>query len=483
MSRGFSILELMLSMTIISIVSIFGIQAFNKQKEEVQFVATQNKIKMIASALENFKSKYNYYPCPSSLISPSQNNNGLALSECILTCPTGLICTSKTVTGAIPVKSLELADMMGIDEWDQKISYTIDRRFTDKGPCEINGSITINDLSLGTMTVNTTQAHYALVSYGKNGKGAYKTDGTLQKSCGSSDESDYLNCSNSDTYINARYEPSNNSNYFDDIILWGNNPNVKYCPAGILGCSVWLDAADVCSISYSNVNSIINYDRNITKWYDKSVNSYIALPNNKTTTGGYFQAADQAYLRNNLRYIRVQDSGFYLPSVEPASTVVPLTDYTHIIVTKFISNYNGPTVVSAFSVNPDDDVPVYDRVIGMNSRIIDFSLPGNATIVGNSQCIASDYCNDDQPRIIAVTVDSTKGQSLFINGINVGTDSITNANPAVGTKFLQIGYLPDNPLVGDIYEVIIYNRVLSDIELKAVENYLANKWNISLTSP
>ena len=74
--------------------------------------------------------------------------------------------------------------------------------------------------------------------------------------------------------------------------------------------------------------------------------------------------------------------------------------------------------------------------------------------------------------------DENKG---YINGTLMGT---TTSGLAVVDAPLKIGYWSQVPAssVGDVAEIIVYNRVLTDAERQTVDNYLVQKW-LSGTDP
>lgn len=69
---------------------------------------------------------------------------------------------------------------------------------------------------------------------------------------------------------------------------------------------------------------------------------------------------------------------------------------------------------------------------------------------------------------------------IFFNGANVGTEtSGVDYTPATSGA-LRIGYDGSNYFKGSIYEILIYNTVLSDEDRQNVEGYLARKYGLNL---
>ena len=70
--------------------------------------------------------------------------------------------------------------------------------------------------------------------------------------------------------------------------------------------------------------------------------------------------------------------------------------------------------------------------------------------------------------------------SIFFNGAGVGTETSGVDYTGASSGNLRIGYDGSSYFTGDIYEVLIYNSVLSDSDRQNIEGYLARKYNINL---
>ena len=70
--------------------------------------------------------------------------------------------------------------------------------------------------------------------------------------------------------------------------------------------------------------------------------------------------------------------------------------------------------------------------------------------------------------------------NIFFNGAGVGTETSGVDYTGASSGNLRIGYDGSSYFTGDIYEVLIYNSVLSDSDRQNVEGYLARKYNINL---
>jgi hypothetical protein len=77
-------------------------------------------------------------------------------------------------------------------------------------------------------------------------------------------------------------------------------------------------------------------------------------------------------------------------------------------------------------------------------------------------------------------VRSTTGREIWQNGISKGSD--TNTTLLTSNPGARIGRFGFNYTNTDIAEILIYTKALTPAERQAVENYLAGKYNISLSS-
>lgn len=77
------------------------------------------------------------------------------------------------------------------------------------------------------------------------------------------------------------------------------------------------------------------------------------------------------------------------------------------------------------------------------------------------------------PQVVAMTVGSSTSGTFYTNGTESGTFANTKAQPYFGVGGLEsaLGFF-----TGDLYQVLIYNRVLSANEVQQSSSFLANKW-------
>lgn len=141
---------------------------------------TLDNMKTIEATLIAYYKVNNFIPCPApGDVSLEDNDFGRptgTAGNCLpnATAYTGPI--SGGALGTVPVKVLGLGDEVALDGWGRRISYIVDTAYTVfASPAPIAALQTT--LSAGGATV----ARYpvVLVSYGKQGNGAFPTNGSL----------------------------------------------------------------------------------------------------------------------------------------------------------------------------------------------------------------------------------------------------------------------------------------------------------------
>jgi hypothetical protein len=88
--------------------------------------------------------------------------------------------------------------------------------------------------------------------------------------------------------------------------------------------------------------------------------------------------------------------------------------------------------------------------------------------------------------ILGYTMEDTNSDNtsdtvkIYFNGASVGTETSGVDYTGASSGVLRIGYDGSNYFKGDIYEVLIYNSILSDDDRQNVEGYLARKYALNL---
>jgi len=235
---------------------------------------------------------------------------------------------------------------------------------------------------------------------------------------------------------------------------------------GIPDCILWLDAY--------NSSALTLVDTNLTAWADESgTGNHAANTANYPTTNlntalpvlGYGGQHTVSFLGNNWLNVNVSSidndvNGYTVIAVDVANPAALLsTSYF------FGSLYNG-----------------IDASLGMGyispkafrfqqyADDVTYTAPANFTAA--------------TPRLWTGRLDSGANQNIFLNGVLKAT-RVANAPPGILLGGL-VGAGSGGNYNGDLAEIIVYNRGLSDTERTLVEQYLAQKWlsnSRSLTAP
>ena len=239
------------------------------------------------------------------------------------------------------------------------------------------------------------------------------------------------------------------------------------------GLSLWLKADAGVTLSGSNV----------TAWADQSGNGRNATPNNPTNKP-LFNASD----RNG----------------KPTISLTSMSDYAERVFT-ISSNPLGASGSTAFSVQYVEDVcnaggdngPIF----GNFGATINDGTPYSQTHYpyGYDCTVYDAFATTSRKNSITPPATITNTWSLysvystnedwksFVNGYLMHSDSDNTYNNSIGgdDTTLYIGKQTAGgtySLKGKVAEVIVYNRVLTALERRKVDEYLANKYSILIPS-
>lgn len=241
----------------------------------------------------------------------------------------------------------------------------------------------------------------------------------------------------------------------------------NFDPLYMPNCILWLDGNDVSS----NSITMVNYPSNttITSWKDKSGNSNDATPTNQPYLSNipndnsyvYLDSGTSSYFSGNLSITGNSFTSFVVAKL----TTVPTTSERRLlgfanVASSLQDDNSASTCVPVFvDTFPAGNILQTKR----NSPGTNFS---SRTISSGTKFMVSTVYN------------GTVGE-LYTNGSPPGTTGTSSgnfniANYSVGAKIISVG----NYWIGQIGEVIVYNRALSTTERQQVEGYLGKKWGL-----
>jgi hypothetical protein len=229
-----------------------------------------------------------------------------------------------------------------------------------------------------------------------------------------------------------------------------------FVPTSITGCQMWLDGADTSSFTLSGSS--------VTQWRDKSGSN-----NNATPYSTSPQRVGDSVLFSGGNALKC---GAFLTS----------TNCSVFIVNNYIS---GLIAFGCWKVQYGSAVIFQEGSIrvGVNNT--------SAYAVDASTSIANYTSN----RIYGLTLNSssTPGSAFTFNGSIDGsnvtiTGTSTSGNASTCAQEVTIGGIMENGgalygLNGYVYEVIVYNIVLTSTQRQQVEGYLAQKWGATSSLP
>jgi type II secretory pathway pseudopilin PulG len=158
----------------------------------------------------------------------------------------GTLTFTSVAAGVVPTKTLGLPDDYMFDGYGRRISYMVDIRATDQTTCrdmqttKTNGAIQIMDSAAAIYT--TDNVMWSLISYGKNGHGAFSMQGTSianRMDSGATNDDERTNAFVDASFVTTftpklvKHEPISTSGttYFDDTI-WTQESSKNTCCTG-----------------------------------------------------------------------------------------------------------------------------------------------------------------------------------------------------------------------------------------------------------
>jgi len=214
-----------------------------------------------------------------------------------------------------------------------------------------------------------------------------------------------------------------------------------------------LDASDTSTITATT--------QNVTLWADKSGNGYDA-----TTDFGTPRTGDST--ENGLNIIDFTTDRLFLPS---ALYTIPNGDNTLFVVSKRASEDGSlDSTIGAASGVTNEYFQTYSNVAGSQLFTNKSGGGGSVTFAGAT--------NTDL-NIAAMRRDGTT-QGISVDGGTEVTNTSATSSATIDDFFIGTAGSGAFPLNGSIAEIIIYDRNLSTGEITTINQYLANKWGVTL---
>lgn len=229
---GFTLAEMAIVVLLAGILLTFGVGVVQSQLENSAITVTKKRQEAIRDALVGYLGKYHRLPCPDSPIAPPAPNmsfDGVEDRAVALpgTPPVPNPATQCVRTfGTLPYITLGLSREMALDGWNNFYGYQI-----SNAPYNWTISSNFNAGSQGGIVVRErpgialvdfpTNAAAVLVSYGRNGSGAYTTKGTRNTLPIATDVDQLENTNGNTIYVRREFTDSTTAagGTFDDLVL------------------------------------------------------------------------------------------------------------------------------------------------------------------------------------------------------------------------------------------------------------------------
>lgn len=250
-------------------------------------------------------------------------------------------------------------------------------------------------------------------------------------------------------------------------------------PTDIRGCVVWLDAADLSTLTLSGSN--------ITAWRDKTVfkNNVNSISTTQPTYNSNdssvnFVASSGTFMRGTMSLTYSNSvSVFVVASIATQSTPA----FPRLSMVGLSSTANSILIGQQLYVN------------GGNTSVITY-LSTNTNPAGLGTNVMTGISNVTYSTRQVITnissyIGTTYTISTFLNGnpqntavsTRTGTFTASGGNVASYNKYSLANYPDAASTTGDsyngkIFEYLVFNRVLTTAERQQVEGYLTDKWGL-----
>jgi hypothetical protein len=225
---------------------------------------------------------------------------------------------------------------------------------------------------------------------------------------------------------------------------------LPFDPRSIAGCSLWFDGADVNGNGTNPANGAL-----VTTWIDKSGNGRNATASAAAT----YNVSNKAIVFNNSFYTTsylanpTNETGFYV----------------------FLTTSSGGPQMILGTNSGGREIAIYNNgnQFGViNSLVAWGALTPGGTITTNTLYLATSQISSGTSTSIslngALSFSGSVTVPAFTNGV------LTSLGREAGTNF---------PFLGNVYEIILFNVLLTTSQRQQVEGYLAWKWGVTTSLP
>ena len=173
---GFTMLEMSITIMIIGIITVGGINFQISMMDNSHRNITLDKLNRIERAINEYFLENGQLPCPGNItLSSTSSSYGVeyrnSSGDCYVASSSYL--NNNIIYGSVPTKTLGLTSDYGVDAWKSSIAYVIYKDYGKKSTFLSSGgeAITVKNLNDDTIT---NKAIYFLFSPGSNKNGAFR---------------------------------------------------------------------------------------------------------------------------------------------------------------------------------------------------------------------------------------------------------------------------------------------------------------------
>ncbi len=222
--NGFSLLELVVVLTIISIVIGTSLMVGSKQVERERISTTFAELKLMQESLKTYAKVHGKLPCPApAFINSADPLFGYAATDCDSTPSANVyhIASPDIKAGEVPFRTLNLPVAFAADQWDGRYLYSVSDNLIPSIEKDMEGVMTIVDTK---NEIITQKAAYVILSLGKSGLGSFNHKNNAAGPACSTTHADSENCKTPwQTFMDGSIrETDGAANFFDDIMVWAN---------------------------------------------------------------------------------------------------------------------------------------------------------------------------------------------------------------------------------------------------------------------
>lgn len=455
--NGFTLTELAVVITMMAVLSGVILLFYQGLASQTKDVEQQKRIDGIVTALRSYQKSYGMLPCPAvgSLLK-TDPNYGIAAANCTSSCTTGLTCTTNAAHGVVPFKTLNISPELTTDFHNNHIAYIVDKNFTS-AKCNTAGHLIIRD---SNNNASNQYATFVVLSHGTNATGAFSAEGGSATACNAS-VADGENCNNDETFKLQKQVTASGATYFDDFIGYGTNVFKKSCFDDFYGCTMWLDAADYCSVGISTAVSptaVTSFQDKGPSYLPASQASGALMPSYVTTPASWINGNNIMSFNSNILAIA-------------SSTMVPTSNFSVTAVFR-TSSLNG-TILGVTS--GATAAATGGLFIGLSSGKMTLYMNGMGT------ASSSGTYNDGLTHIVTITGSTSNGMHMYVDG-GLVSGSNTGSSSFVGQTHVTIGGNTSTNgfgyFTGQILEVTAYSISMSTAQRRDLEVKLADKWAV-----